>query len=85
METKFLDIVRDKNDIKGKTYDEYKSIIDKKPSKAKGKDTELMKDYHMTSENIDDEVLAFTDDSEDEPEEPEKDKEEEEEEQGAPV
>ena len=72
METKILHIVREKNDIKGKTYDEYKSIIDKKPSKAKGKDTELMKDYDMTGKNIDDEVLAFTDDLDDEEEETEK-------------
>ena len=40
--------------------------------KAKGKDTELMKDYDMTGKNIDDEVLAFTDDLDDEEEETEK-------------
>ena len=86
METKILDIVRDKNDIKGKTYDKYKSIIDKKPSKAKGKDTELMKDYVMTGKNIDNKVLAFTYDSEDEEEETDKESREiQEAADGAPI
>ena len=35
METKILGKIRDNNEIKGKTYDEYKSIIEKKPTKAK--------------------------------------------------
>ena len=81
METKILDKIWENNEIKGKTYDEYKSIIKKKPTKAKGNNTELMKDYDMTGKNIDDGVLEFTDDLDDQEEEPEV----EEEEQGAPV
>ena len=57
------------NDIKGETFDEYKSIIGEKPSKDKGKDTELMPDYDMTGENVSNNVLEFSDDSDDESEE----------------
>ena len=63
---KMMEKVRETNDIKGNTFDEYKSIIGKKPSKDKGKDTELMPDYDMTGENVSEEVLKFSDDSDDE-------------------
>ena len=77
LETKILDKVREINDIKGNTSDEYKSLIGKKPSKAKGKDTELMPNQDMTGDN----VLAFSDDSDDDSDdesaEPPKEEEEE--------
>ena len=69
--------------LTGSSGFKYKSIIGKKPSKDKGKDTELMPDYDMTSENVSDNVLVFSDDSDDESEEWAKESEEEEEGDGA--
>ena len=61
------------------------AIIGKKPSKDKGKDTELMPDYDMTGKNVSDNVLEFSDDSDNESEEPAKEPEEIEEEDGTDV